>query len=253
MQWIRLGQRALRPNETDGVGMKTLWSGIAISVFALVGAASATLRVPQPPAAGATLSEDRGKLLITVDGQTVATEDFQITRDGDNWVAHGTTDIHAGKEIAHVTGELRLNSAGEPLRYVWSTVGDKKATSTTVFEGTIAKITLNMGDGKPIEQDFHFASPVVILDNNLYHQYEILARVYNWTAGGAQTFAVLIPQEQSPGNITVESLGNVNLEGAKYTQLVVRTEDLQVNIYLDSSHRLMRLIVPASKAEIRRQ
>ena len=45
----------------------------------------------------------------------------------------------------------------------------------------------------------------------------------------------------------------MNLEGAKYTQLVVRTEDLQVNIYVDSSHRLMRLTVPASKAEIRRQ
>jgi hypothetical protein len=237
----------------DGAEMKTFWSGAVISVFAVVAVASAALRAPLPAPAVATLSEDKGKLVITVDGQSVGTEEFSITRDGSDWVAHGTTDIHAGKEIARVNGELRLNSAGEPLRYVWSTAGEKKATSTTVFEGLTAKITLDLGDGKPINQDFRFASPVVILDNNLYHQYEVLARVYNWTAGGPQNFAVLIPQEQSPGNITVESLGSATLDGAKYSQLVVRTEDLQVNVYVDASHRLMRLIVPSSKAEIRRQ
>ncbi len=233
--------------------MKTLWSGLAIPVFAIAGFASAALTAPKYAPAAGTLSEDKGRFVITVDGQAVGNEDFSITRDGSDWVAHGTTDIHAAKEIAQVKGDLRLNSEGAPLRYIWSTAGDKKATSTTVFEGLTAKITLDMGDGKPIQQDFRFASPVVILDNNLYHQYEILARVYNWAIGGKQSFSVLIPQEQSPGNITVESLGNANLDGAKFTQLVVRTEDLQVNIYLDSSHRLMRLTVPASKAEVRRQ
>jgi hypothetical protein len=198
------------------------------------------------------MSEDKGKLVITVDGQPVGTEDFSITRAGDHWVAKGATEYHAARGNGRVTGELQLNNAGQPLRYVWSSAG-AKATSTTVFTGSTAEITLDMGNGTPVKQEFKFASPVVILDNNLYHQYEILSRVYNWAAGGPQNFAVLIPQEQSPGNITVESTGPSTLDGVRYEELVVHSPDLQVNVYLDPAHRLMRLAVPAVKAEIRRQ
>lgn len=208
----------------------------------------------QPQKGGAsTLSEDKGKFVITVDGQAAGTEDFSITKSGDQWVAHGTTEFRQSKGTGRVTGELRMNPAGEPQRYVWSTEGEKKISSTTTFEGRTAHISLNLGSGDPVRQDFQFASPVVILDNNLYHQYEVLARVYDWKAGGPQNFAVLIPQEQSPGMITVESPGPVTLDGVKYDQLIVRTPDIEVRVYLDSSHRLMRLSVPASKAEVRRQ
>lgn len=230
--------------------MNAFWSGVAVSLFALAGVASAAH--PAGPAA-AGLVEDKGKFVITVGGQPVGSEDFQISRDGGDWVAHGSTEIHSGSDVTRVNAELRMNSAGEPLHYTWASAGGKKVTSTTDFQGLNAKITLDLGDGNPIHQDYHFASPVVVLDNNLYHQYEILAHDYNWATGGPQSFSVLIPQEQSPGTITVESLGPVTLDGAKYNQLVVRTLDLQVNIYLDSSHKLMRLTVPASKAEVRRQ
>ena len=203
---------------------------------------------------GSVLSEDKGKFAINIAGQTVGTEDFSITRDGDQWVARGTTEFHGQNGSNKVIAELRLNAAGAPLRYVWSTEGDKKASSTTTFDGLTAKISLDLGKGgEPIRQDFTFTSPVVVLDNNLYHQYEILARVYNWTAGGAQNFAVLIPQEQSPGMITAESRGPATLDGVRYDQLAVHTPNLELMLYLDTAHRLIRLSVPASKAEVRRQ
>ncbi len=159
-----------------------------------------------------------------------------------------------GPETSRVTGELRLNGSAQPLQYVCSTSSGKKAASTTTFAGSTAQTTLDLGDGKkPIRQDFTFTAPVIVLDNNLYHQYEILARAYNWKAGGSQTFAVFIPQEQAPGTITAEAGAPVTLDGAKYEQLTMRTPDLEVTLYLDAAHRLMRLVVPASKAEIRRQ
>jgi hypothetical protein len=200
------------------------------------------------------LSEDRGKLAIVVDGQTVGTEDFSITRSGDQWVARGTTEFHGQGGANKVIGELHLNGAGAPLSYVWSTEGDKKASSTTTFDGLTAKISLDLGKGDPpYRQDFTFASPVVVLDNNLYDQYEILARIYDWSARGIQNFAVLIPQEQSPGMITAESRGPATLDGVRYEQLAVHTPALELMLYLDSAHRLMRLSVPAAKAEVRRQ
>ncbi len=237
-----------------GLRTKTVWSGalfVVLTLGALAFAAQPAARPAKTPAA--TFTEDKGKLIVTVNGQTVATEDFSITRAGDHWVATGTTEFHTAHGTGRVTGELQLNNAGQPLRYVWSSEGQKKVTSTTVFAGSTAEITLDLGDGNPVKQDFQFAAPVVILDNNLYHQYEILARVYDWSAGGPQNFAVLIPQEQSPGTITVESAGPVTLDGVRYFEMLVHTPDLQVHVYLDSSRRLMRLTVPDAKAEVRRQ
>lgn len=200
------------------------------------------------------MSDDKGKFVISVDGAPVGTEDFSIARAGADWIARGTTELRAGEGTSRITGELRLNGAVEPLQYMCSSGSGKKITSTTTFAGTSAHNILDLGEGKePIRQDFKFASQVVVLDDNLYYQYEILARTYNWKAGGVQTFAVFIPQEQAPGTITAEAGAPATVDGVKYEQLTMRTPDLEVTLYLDSSHRLMRLIVPASKAEIRRQ
>jgi len=230
---------------------KPIW--IRAALLTVVAAAALVLTQPARTAKTTGLSEDKGRFIISVDGKEVGNEDFSIARAGDHWVAQGTTDFHSEHVTGKVSGELQLNDACQPLRYVWSATGGSKASSTTVFNGSTAEVTLDLGNGKPVKQDFQFASPVVVLDNNLYHQYEVLAHVYNWVAGGPQNFAVLIPQEQSPGTITVESAGPATLDGAKYAQLVVHTPDLQVNVYLDASHRLMRLVVPSSKAEVRRQ
>jgi hypothetical protein len=200
------------------------------------------------------LSDDKGKFTIIIGGQTVGTEDFSIVRDGDHWVARGTTEFRGQSGSNKVIGELRLNAAGAPLHYVWNTEGDKKASSTTDFDGLTARISLDLGKGgKPISQDFTFTSPIVVLDNNLYHQYEILAHVYNWTLGGSQNFSVLIPQQQTPGAISAESRGPATLDGVRYDQLAVHSSGLEITLDLDASHRLMRLSVPAANAEIRRQ
>ena len=200
------------------------------------------------------LTDDKGKFVITVNGQPVGTEDFSIARSGNDWIARGTSEIHAGNDVSRVTGELKLNGSVQPLQYICSTGTGKKITSTTMFSGQNAHISLDLGEGKPpIRQDFTFASPVVVLDNNLYYQYEVLAHAYDWKAGGAQTFAVFIPQEQAPGTITAEAGAPTVVDGVKYDQLTMRTPDLEVTIYLDAAHRLMRLVVPAAKAEIRRQ
>jgi hypothetical protein len=222
----------------------------------LVGLAAATLGVVSPAwAQGATtgLSEDRGRFEISKDGQKVGMEDFSLTRDGSGWVARGATEFHAPTGAGKVSGELHLNAAGAPLRYDWTSEAGKKVTSTTTFEGLKAKMSTNVGSSEPLRQDFLFNAPLVILDDNLYDHYAILARLYNWSARGPQNFAVLIPQEHMPGTITVEALAPTAEARGAAAELRVHTPDLEVLLSLDSSHRLLRISVPAAKAEIVRQ
>jgi hypothetical protein len=51
----------------------------------------------------------------------------------------------------------------------------------------------------------------------------------------------------------VESLGEQAAGNAKYEAVRVSSPDLEIMVFLDSRHRLMRLEVPSSNAVIERQ
>jgi hypothetical protein len=51
----------------------------------------------------------------------------------------------------------------------------------------------------------------------------------------------------------VESIGPQQVESARYETLRVSSPDLEILLYLDAGHRLMRVDVPASKATIERE
>ena len=90
----------------------------------------------------------------------------------------------------------------------------------------------------------------MILDNNLYDQYGVLARLYDWKAKGTQTFPVLIPQDVTPGTITVEAIGPRTIDGVEVEGLRVRSADLEIRVYVDTRHRLIRLEVPAANVVV---
>lgn len=198
-------------------------------------------------------SADKGKLRILVNGQQAGKEEFEISTSGDDWVAHGSSEIQSAQGVSHVTGTLTLRPDGDPLRYEWATQGAKKASATITFTGATANIELRLEGARPYSQQFTFDSPrVAVLDNNLYHQYAILGRLYDWDKKGPQKFPVLVPQELTPGTITVLSVGKQEIAGAKLEQLLVKTEDLELNLYFDGA-RLMRIVVPSANAEIIRE
>ncbi len=115
-----------------------------------------------------------------------------------------------------------------------------------------ATIDLHVEGVKPYTQQFTFNSPqVVILDNNLYYQYAVLASLYDWNRKGTQTFAVLVPQELTPGSVTVESAGTHDASGKKLEELAVKSPDLEVDLFLDGQ-RLVRIVSPSTNAEILR-
>jgi hypothetical protein len=231
-------------------------TGFSLSLLALrepavVQAASLPSQTPAP----SVFSPDKGKLRIAINGQPVGTEDFELSPSGDAWVERSSTVAHApGGADIKASGQLRLSSAGEPIHYEWTAEAQKKASGAVDFVSGTAKCSADLGAASPFRKDFVFTSPrVAVLDNNLYYQFGVLARQYDWKAGGKQTFPVVIPQDMVPGNISVESLGPQQGGAAKLEELRVSSPDLEILVYVDAAHRMMRLEVPSSNVTIERE
>jgi hypothetical protein len=206
-------------------------------------------------AAGSLFAPEKGKFNILLDGKSVGHEDFEIVASGGGWTARGTTSIKPPQGASStVSGTLTLQPDGVPMTYEWSSQAEKSASAHVVFANGVAKMTLQLQGARPFEQDLSFSSPlIVVLDNNLYYQYAVLARVYDWSKRGTQSFPVLIPQDLTPGTITVDSVGSVSAEGKSYEGLKVVTNDLEIALYLDGNHRLVRMEVPAAKVSVVRE
>jgi len=217
--------------------------------------ANAGFAAPAKSASSGLFQPDKGKFNILLDGNSVGHEEFEISSSGSNWVARGTTELKPpnGKQTK-VTGKLILRPDGTPVAYDWTSQADKTNGAHIDFSNGVARITLQIQGARPFEQDLTFGTPLIaVLDNNLYHQYAVLARIYDWSKRGAQSLPVLIPQELTPGMITIEANGSLNADGKSYEGLKITTSDLEVQLYLDSDHRLMRLEVPAAKVSVVRE
>jgi hypothetical protein len=225
--------------------------GVALILACAVAGLAAQKKNSAAPGAS-VFAQDKGKLTIKLEGQTVGHEEFEITPAAGGWLAKGIADIKPSQSAASkVSGSLTLLPDGAPVSYEWTSQAEKTNSANILFANGIAKMTLQIQGAHPFDQTFTFGTPLIaVLDNNLYHQYAVLARVYDWSKRGPQTFPVLIPQELMPGTITAESTGSATLDGKSYEGFRVSTTDLEVDLFLDSNHRMMRLEVPAAKVSV---
>src|SRR5712664_4423317 len=206
---------------STGVRRTMKYRKIVAAVPAILACAALTLAAQKN--SSTLFAQDKGKLTIKLDGQTVGHEDFEITPSGAGWRAKGTADLKPPDGGASkISGTLTLQPDGAPVSYEWTAQAEKTNGAHILFANGVAKITLEMQGARPFEQTLSLNTPLVaVLDNNLYHQYAVLARVYDWSKRGAQTLPVLIPQELTPGTITVESTGSASADGKSYEGLKV--------------------------------
>ena len=205
-------------------------------------------------ATGSPFAMDKGKLRIVLEGQPVGSEEFQIGPHEGGWSAQSKVTLQApGGSTTTITGKLQLSADGHPLQYEWTIQGEKKGGGTVAFQGSNATAELRLEGTAPFTQTFAFDSPrVVILDNNVYHHFAILAGLYDWEKKGVQTFSVLIPQDLTPGTVTLESKGAQMTEAGKLDLLRFESSDLEVDLYFDN-RKLKQIVVPTSKVNIVRE
>jgi len=225
---------------------------LTLGIVACAALSLAAQKKGAQPSGAVVFVQDKGKLTIKLGGQTVGHEEFEIAPSGGGWVAKGTSEIKPPEGgSSKVFGSLTMQADGAPISYDWSAQAEKTNGAHVLFANGVASITLEMQGARPFQQDLSFGSPLIaVLDNNLYHQYAVLARIYDWSKGGAQTFPVIIPQELTPGSITVQSAGSASADGKTYQGLKVTTSDLEILLLLDGNHRLMRLEVPDAKVSV---
>ena len=237
------------------VKFRTVSFALTLGIVACAALSVAAQKKSAATSGPVVFAQDKGKLTIKLGGQTVGHEDFEIAPSGGGWLAKGTAEIKPPEGASSkISGSLTLQGNGAPISYDWSAQAEKTNGAHVLFANGVASITLEMQGARPFQQDLSFGSPLIaVLDNNLYHQYAVLARIYDWSKGGAQTFPVIIPQELTPGSITVQSTGSASADGKTYEGLKVTSSDLEILLLLDTSHRLMRLEVPDAKVSVIRE
>ena len=234
------------------MNFKTACTGLTIGLAACAALSFAAQKKTVP---SGVLVQDRGKFTIKLAGQSVGHEEFEIAPAEGGWLAKGTSDIKPPEGApSKVTGSLTLQPDGAPISYQWTAQSEKTNGAHILFANGVARITLEMQGARPFQQDLSFNTPLIaVLDNNLYYQYAVLARIYDWSKGGEQTFPVLIPQELTPGTVKVLSTGSATADGKTYEGLKVNSSDLEILLLLDNSHRLIRLEVPEAKVSVIRE
>jgi hypothetical protein len=251
------------------VNFKTTCMGFTLGLVAC-SALSFAAQKKGAPARG-VLVQDKGKFTVKLAGHTVGHEEFEIAPAEGGWLAKGTADFKPPEgPSSKVTGSLTLQADGAPISYQWTAQTDKTNGAHVLFANGVARITLEMQGARPctaaeiedphrtqpcfFEQNLSFGTPLIaVLDNNLYYQYAVLARIYDWSKGGEQAFPVLIPQELTPGTVKVLSTGSATADGKSYQGLKVNSPDLEILLLLDNSHRLIRLEVPDAKVSVIRE
>lgn len=227
----------------------------SVAIVLLFASTLALARNKRDPASASIFQADKGKFSLLLNGKEIGHEDFEIAPAGSGWLARGSTFIKTDKgSETKVTGNLTLQPDGQPLAYDWTSEAEQTNGAHILFSNGVAKITLQLQGSHPYEQSLTFNSPmVVILDNNLYNQYAVLARIYDWSRRGQQQLPVLIPQELTPGVITLEATGAATSGGKSYEGLRVSTSDLEVDLLLATNHKLMRIEVPSANVSVVRQ
>ena len=206
------------------------------------------------PAAAAPDSQE-GQLRILADGQLIGRERYQITRTATEIQANGEVDLEIEGQKVRQTSRLLLGADLAPRSYEWKTETPKTAWVRIEFAGAVATVRYLPPDAKEDQQVFTFDTPrVALLDNNFFHQYLLLAELYDYQAGGAQTVKVFVPQAVQPGEVRLELRGveTLEVEGQPQPvrQLAITTEDNEVLLWVTESGRFVRLRAPQMNVEV---
>ncbi len=178
-------------------------------------------------------------------GQLLSASEHEIT----------VSDGLAAKRMVFSTKMVFSKGGYEPVSYTYW-YSDGNAGDSYDVEIKAAQITRNLSrSGRTSAITIPLPPNMVILDFNVYHQYDYLIRRYDGKKGGKQSFADFIPLIGNDIPLTVSSLGDSNL---KSDQGVLPVKNFRVecaglwtgNLSVDKNGRLVRLFIPAQDLEV---
>ena len=196
----------------------------------------------------------------SVAGSETVTETVAETGDRISVSEHDilVTDGLQAKRMTFSTRMVLSKSSFDPKSYTYKyTAGDGGDSYDVVIKNGQATRTLRRGD-QMSEVTVPWQPDMVILDFNVYHQYDYLLRKYDSNKGGRQTFADLVPLLGNDIPIALTFLSNSTLELGK-GKLPVRNYRIEFvgiwsgTVSVDKSGRLVRLLIPNQDLEVVRK
>lgn len=187
--------------------------------------------------------------MISLAGKRIGAESFEIRAAGSGIEAEGKIEMRVpqdGKTFEFKTSSrLVLDSAFRPLTYSWSQKGAQSSQLEINFKDPLTKVRYKTVTGDEDARDFELPKDVVVLDDNAFHHFQLIAQKYVRSGSGKQTLPAFVPQQALPGTLVVQDAGADSVEagGQQRTlrHLVFSTELKQIEVWVDERGRVERI------------
>jgi hypothetical protein len=212
--------------------------------------------IPLPNSTGS----EQGNFKIFFGGELIGEERFQIGAEATNYKAwaeiHLTLDRGNDKVTFNIKPSLQFTKFFEPLTYkVLQEAGDNRMKASIHFKPESSQAVYETGQ-ETDSREIKLSGDVVVLDDNVFHHYVLLARRYDYSKGGVQEFSAFVPQQFLAGNISVADQGFESVQLGTKTlslqHLLVDTGEIQINLWLNTHHELQKISVPKSHVDVLR-
>ncbi len=212
---------------------------------------AAALAAESTPAERATFS-------ILSEGRKIGTEKFEIAPVASGWEATGEIQLElpGGPRVTE-TSSLRLDPNFQPTSYERRQKSPKPGSVSVQFGKTETTLTSTTEAGTETQVFFLPGSPLAVLDTNFFHHYALWLRQYDPARSGPQHFNVFVPQEATPGTISLElqglekqTVGKISVELNHFRAV---TEDVKIEIWATPEGAIYRLSIPQANLEIIRE
>jgi hypothetical protein len=216
-------------------------------------------KINEIPLTSLTGSE-QGSFKIFFGGELIGEEKFQIGAEATNYKAwaeiHLTLERGKDKVTFNIKPSLQFTKFFEPLTYkVLQEAGDNHMKASIHFKPETSQALYETGQ-ETDSREIKLSGDVVVLDDNVFHHYVLLAKRYDYSKSGVQEFSAFVPQQFLAGSISVADQGFENIQLGNKTlslqHLLVDTGDIQISLWLNKQHELQKISVPKSNVDVLR-
>lgn len=210
-----------------------------------------------PPIPPLTQVDDSGIFEIFLAGRAVGSETFKIHAFAGKVEAQAEIHLRMqqqGKTVeVQSSSHLVLDPQLRPVTYAWSQKGPQSSGLDADFRDKLTRVRYMTVTGATDDREFDLPHDVLVLDDNVFYQYQLIAIKYQAMGGGRQTFRVFVPQEALPSSLTVEDMGNATsaTEGvtANLRHLLITTDVTHIDLWFDAQQHIQRVSVPGVQLE----
>ncbi|CAN5458866.1 hypothetical protein BH23ACI1_BH23ACI1_10300 [soil metagenome] len=231
--------------------LRALAAHCTVALLAI--AASGETRAQAPPP---QLSEGQAEFSVFIGGQPAGREQVRVARSGGAWVITSSGTAGRAEATANTRFEVRYTGDLHPIESrLEMSQGPRTRTITTSYGGTTATTEVTQ-DGTTNSKTDQISARTIVLPNNFYAAYEVLAARLATLEAGAELPVYIAPQTEI--RMTVTGVTPEQVQGSAGTIATRRydvsfanpTGPLTAQVTIDDRGRFVRLEIPAATLSV---